>query len=157
MTVRFLGQDYPPDTREIAILNQGVDDLGPLAELVELRVLRLVRTDRHRIPIHTLTDLSPLRGLVHLEVLELPRTPVEDLSPLAGLERLRRLVLRGTDVADLSPLEGLGRLAQLDVRDARVPRAEVERFSVVQPSAAILAEWGEEPSGADSTGGEEEA
>ena len=127
------------------ILTLRIDDLGPLAKLRRLEVVRLGHTTVHdlrplanlvalrRLSLHSspVRDLQPLARLVRLEHLDLSCTSVSDLRPLANLQRLERLDLTRTQVRDLRPLYGLRRLVWLGL-SAKGPisasqRAELQR------------------------------
>ena len=82
-----------------------VNDLSPIAGLINLRVLFL-----HHNPI---SDISPVRGLTNLTDLMLHDTLISDISPVRGLTNLTVLHFHGTEVTDLSPLAGLINLKNL--------------------------------------------
>ena len=82
-----------------------VNDLSPIAGLINLRVLFL-----HHNPI---SDISPVRGLTNLTDLMLHDTLITDISPVRGLTNLTVLHFHGTEVTDLSPLAGLINLKNL--------------------------------------------
>ena len=85
--------------RGIDLYMTRIDDIAPLADLIELQLLSLWET--------TVSDLSPLSNLTGLQVLHLDRTPVSDLSPLSNLIGLQSLSLLGTTVSDLTSLSNL--------------------------------------------------
>ena len=76
-----------------------VNDLSPIASLINLRKLYLIGTP--------ISDLSPLRDLTNLTELRLNNTPVSDISPVRGLTNLTRFSVHTTLVTDLSPVAGL--------------------------------------------------
>ena len=76
-----------------------IDDIAPLADLIELQSLSLWGT--------TVSDLTPLANLTALQRLDLDGTLVSDLTPLSNLIGLQWLHLDGTPVSDLSPLSNL--------------------------------------------------
>ena len=82
-----------------------VNDLSPIAGLINLRVLFL-----HHNPI---SDISPVSGLTNLTQLMLHDTLISDISPVSGLTNLTVLHFHGTEVTDLSPLAGLINLKNL--------------------------------------------
>lgn len=96
-----------PHLSELALYNQMISDLSPLAGL-PLTKLGLGG--------NTITDVSPLSGLTDLSVLDLEKNPLSDISPLHTLYKLESLDLTGTETADISPLEGLplGYLSLMD-------------------------------------------
>ncbi|GAA4626359.1 NACHT domain-containing protein [Actinoallomurus vinaceus] len=83
---------------------RGITDFTPLAELSGLRFLDLEDTG--------IDDLTPLAGLVDLETFWLRHCGgVVDLTPLKGLRRLRELYIKDVAPGiDLAPLAGLRRL-----------------------------------------------
>lgn len=81
-----------------------VHDIAPLAQLTQLRNLRLGHT--------RVTDISPLANLARLSDLSVCDGPLSDLAPLSGL-RLSRLFVYRTRVSDLSPLSGMPTLGVL--------------------------------------------
>lgn len=82
-----------------------VSDLSLLAELTELRTLRIFGSPA--------SDLSPLAELTALQTLSLRGMNVSDLSPLVRLTALRNLNLWGTNVSDLSWMARLTALQTL--------------------------------------------
>ena len=83
----------------------GIEELGPLAELSELTSLALSNND--------IEDLTPLAGLNNLATLELSNNGITDLTPLSGLLNLSSLALNSNMIADLTPLSGLLNLSSL--------------------------------------------
>ena len=84
-----------------------VSDLTPLAELENLRVLKLFA--------NRITDITPLAGLINMEFLGLENNQLSDLTPLANLQNLRVLNLHGNRISDVSPLSGLVGLQELNL------------------------------------------
>ena len=113
--------------REIDLSMTRIDDIAPLADLIELQSLLLWRTTVSDLtPLSNLTalqrlnlggtpisDLTPLSNLTGLQWLHLDRTPVSDLTPLSNLTGLQHLYLVGTLVSDLTPLSSLAGLQHL--------------------------------------------
>jgi len=104
----------------------------PLAHLVTLEVLHLVRT-----PVQDLTTLAHLVNLeglslfgtlVNLKWLDLQRTQVENLTPLAHLDNLRSLFLRSTRVVDLTPLALLVNLRTLGLEGTRTNHRQLKHL-----------------------------
>ncbi|GAB3983935.1 NACHT domain-containing protein [Actinoallomurus acanthiterrae] len=83
---------------------RGITDFAPLAELTGLSFLDLEDTG--------IDDLTPLAGLVDLETIWLRHCGgVVDLTPLKGLRKLRELYIKNVAPGiDLAPLAGLRRL-----------------------------------------------
>lgn len=90
-----------------------VGDLGPLAGLGSLRVLRLPGDKTE------LTSLVPLAGLTELEELDLSMGwemgQISDLTPLANLSQLRWLDLSKHSIIELSPLANLDGVEHLNL------------------------------------------
>ena len=89
-----------------------IDDIAPLADLIELQSLSLWRT--------TVSDLTPLANLTALQRIDLDGTLVSDLSPLSNLTALESLELGGTSVSDLTPLSNLTGLQRLYLMETKV-------------------------------------
>ncbi|MEV0660889.1 hypothetical protein ACIBI3_11000 [Actinomadura luteofluorescens] len=81
-----------------------VSDITPLAQLTQLRNLKLEHTH--------VTDIGPVADLTQLSDLSVCDGPLSDLTPLSGL-RLGRLFVYRTRVSDLSPLAGMPTLMVL--------------------------------------------
>ena len=116
----FAGQQFPPDTEVIALVNARLVTLEPLGDLPELRALRLHHTNPHQSPGGALLELSVLRKCPHLAVVEIPRQNVRSLNGLEGHLNLHTVDVSSTRVTDLSPLAGLPHLAFLRLRHTRV-------------------------------------
>ena len=89
-----------------------IDDIAPLADLIELQSLLLWRTK--------ISDLTPLTNLTALQRLDLDGTLVSDLSPLSNLTALESLELRGTSISGLTPLSNLTGLQRLYLMETKV-------------------------------------
>ena len=83
------------DMETLELAYSEVQDIRPLAALVNLRHLRLTGA--------RVRDISALAGLVNLEDLFLTATEVDDISALAGLVNLEHLHLSSTPVNDIVP------------------------------------------------------
>lgn len=94
----------------VLALHCPASDLSPLAELTELRALGTGK----------IADLSPLAKLTNLEVLEIRPTPEADLSILKRLTRLRDLGLWGATAEDLSVIAELTLLESLYLRETTI-------------------------------------
>ena len=104
-----------------------ISDLSPLAGLINLRNLSLIRNpisdlsalsglaNLNELHLHgnQITDIGPLSGLINLTVLGLNGNEISNLSPLAGLTNLTGLYLNGNQITDLSLLVGLTNLTEL--------------------------------------------
>ena len=99
-----------------------VNDLSPIAGLINLRRLYLIGTP--------VSDLSPLRGLTNLTELHLNDTPVSDILPVRGLTNLTHFSVHGTLVTDLSPIAGLINLTNLAFSS--------ENLSDISPLAGLI-------------------
>jgi Leucine-rich repeat (LRR) protein len=118
--VDFGGQQFPPETEVVDLVNVRPVSLDPLADLSDLEVLRLHHTDPHRAPGGHPLDLAALRNCARLAVVDVPRQAVRSLSGLEGHAQLRTVDVSGTRVADVGPLDGLPNLAVLRLRHTRV-------------------------------------
>jgi Leucine-rich repeat (LRR) protein len=87
--------------------NRFIQDLGPLSQLPDLKLLNLAATN--------ITDLTPIRNLTELVELDLQNTKVEDLGPLKYASKLVRLNLNHTLVHDISVLTNLPSLRNLEL------------------------------------------
>lgn len=94
----------------------GLADLGPLAELPQLRELLLIGATELR-------DLRPLTSLPQLRELNLSWTGVTDLEPLRG-SSLHELNLANTAIADIGPLADTRGLQHLRLNNTRVTSLE---------------------------------
>ena len=106
-----------------------INDLSPLATLVQLKSLTLFNGDQ---PL----DLAPLAGLVNLEALTLRNNKITDLTPLSGLAKLGYLDLEGNQITDVSPLAGLTGLERLYLTDN-----PISDFSPLAEVRSDLVEW----------------
>ena len=98
--------------RGIDLCMTRIDDIAPLADLIELQSLSLWGT--------TVSDLTPLSNLTALQRLDLDGTLVSDLTPLSNLTGLQILHLGGTPVSDLSPFSNLIGLQSLSLLETTV-------------------------------------
>jgi hypothetical protein len=131
---------------ELDLRMLSIEDLGPLAALPRLRVLRL----RGLTAAH---DLTPLAEVSTLERLEVSRAGIEEadivhvdsIRPLSSLTRLTEVVLSGTaiDDGDLAPLSELPRLRRLVIAENPSPvlaeltaQRKVEVVVIPGPSTA---------------------
>ena len=89
--------------REIRIWDSEVNDLTPLAKLRQLEILELANR-RSR---GDLSDINPVAGLTQLVYLDLGGHQIRDISPIAGLINLSILQLGGNQLSDISPVAGL--------------------------------------------------
>jgi hypothetical protein len=144
--ILFAGQQFPPDTEVIDLVNAPLVTLEPLGGLPELRTLRLHHTDPHRSPGGALLDLSVLRKCPHLAIVEIPRQNVRALDGLEGHRDLHTVDVSSTRVADLGPLSRLPSLAVLRLRHTRVttlaPLASVttlEELDIAHTAVADIA------------------
>jgi Leucine-rich repeat (LRR) protein len=136
-----------PDLESVSIYGAShIDDIGVLASLKKLRIIRL---DNLRA-----RSLEPLRGLAALEGVYLYSAAVSDLAPLVGknlrslhisrsdvrnlaalaqIPGLVHLGMRGVDAEDISVLRSLTLLDDLDIADNRIkdlaPLSSLTRLS----------------------------
>lgn len=95
------------------------DSLQPIASLKKLQTLIMCNL--------TLNDLSPLAELVEMEWLWIircgnpkPQGSIVDVSALSEMENLRRLSIHHQLIEDMSPLENLRKLQVLSLKDNRI-------------------------------------
>lgn len=103
-------EDIPnfPNLLELALCNQQITDLSPLAGKWVLR-LALHGND--------ITDLSPLSQCQHMMDLYIGDNPVRDLSPLAQCRALRTLCAGATRISDLTAVAQIPKLEYLRIMD----------------------------------------
>ncbi len=103
-------EDIPnlPNLTELALCNQRISDLTPLAGS------RLIRLALHG---NVISDLSPLRDCQRLQELVISHNPVTDLSPLEGHPCLRAVNIGATDISSLDVLKTIPGLFRLEVHD----------------------------------------
>ena len=77
----------------------------PIADLTNLSWLSLARTQ--------VNDLSPLAKLINMKVLYLWDTPIANLGPLESLTQLVEINAAGCQISDISPLGDLTKLKSL--------------------------------------------
>ncbi len=92
--------------------NKYIQDIEPLGQLTNLRVLNLSNT--------SITDLSPVRNLTELEELDISGTRITDIAPLRYSEKLIRFNLNNTAVNDISVMEKMLKLQHLGMYKTRV-------------------------------------
>ena len=123
-SVLLAGQRYPVSTEVIDLVNTRLVSFAPLAELPELRVLRLHHTDPHSSPGGALLDLLALRKCPNLSIIEIPRQNLRTLDGLEGHNSLQAIDVSYTRINDLQPLAALPNLAVLKLRHTRVTSLE---------------------------------
>ena len=103
-------EDIPnfPNLLELALCNQQITDLSPLAGKWVLR-LALHGND--------ITDLSPLSQCQHMMDLYIGDNPVQDLSPLTQSRALRTLCAGDTRISDLTAVAQIPKLEYLWIMD----------------------------------------
>jgi hypothetical protein len=101
------GLDAAVGLTELRLTGNRPDSFAPLADLTNLRVLRLSSTD-----LDDASVLSDLRNLTHLEM---PYNLVRDVTPLTSLDDLRTLLLAGNPLASTAPLADMPWLRWLSI------------------------------------------
>lgn len=101
------GVDAAVGLTELRLTGNRPASFAPLAELTNLRVLRLTSTD--------LEDASVLAGLRNLTHLEMPYNRVQDVAPLTSLDNLWTLLLSGNPLASTDPLSDMPWLRWLSI------------------------------------------
>jgi len=107
--------EIPADTTSlwIRLWGDNISDLSPLAELKNLKALRISDTQ--------VSDLSPLAGLQNLQAITIERSPVSDLSPLVGMPSLREIHIEGvSSLKDISPVSEMTNLTHLGLVSTQV-------------------------------------
>ena len=94
--IDLTGLEYATNLVDLALWDNRVTDLSPIAGLTQLRWIALNG--------NSVSDLSPLVELKNLRDLYLHGNPVTDITPLRDLFNLHGVDLRNTMVSDLSPL-----------------------------------------------------
>jgi Leucine-rich repeat (LRR) protein len=92
--------------------NKYIQDIEPLGQLSNLRVLNLSNT--------AITDLSPVRNLTELQELNLSGTKVSDISALRYSDKLVKFNINNTSVADIAVIEKMSKLEQLEVEKTAI-------------------------------------
>ncbi len=92
--------------------NQYIQNIEPLAQLHELKLLNLSGTN--------ISDLTPIRNLTELIELDLSGTQVFDLTPLKYASKLQRLNINDTEIRAIAALEGMHELKNLEMRATHV-------------------------------------
>jgi len=109
--------------------NSHIDDLSPLADLTNLKILlingnkisdlsslsKLVNLLDLNIGENQISDLTPLTNLTNLKILSFFSNQATDISPLASLTNLETLAIQYNSVKNISPLEGLNDLQRMDL------------------------------------------
>jgi len=120
--------------RQLDISNTGVENIGPVRDLIRLVVLNatgtkilaidalnfLVSLTEVNLDGTKITSIKPLTNLVNLEKVSLQNTLVRDLAPLAGAAKLRHLALAGSPAESVGPLSNLRGLQTLDLSSSKV-------------------------------------
>ncbi len=103
-------EDIPsfPNLLELALCNQQITDLSPLAGKWTLRIA--LHGNR-------ITDLTPLSQCQRMVDLFIGDNPVRDLSPLARCRALRTLCTGATRITDLSAVAEIPKLEYLRIMD----------------------------------------
>lgn len=94
--------------QSIAGINtKGVENIEPLASLINLRSLSLSGND--------IKDIRALSNLTSLTHLDLANNQISDISPLASLTKLEGLGLSKNKISDLRPLSSLKSIKELGI------------------------------------------
>lgn len=118
----------------INISNKQIENLNPLVEFPDLRVLQFSNTQVH--------DLLPLRNLSSLSTLQCSRNPIKDLKPIQQLLNLKYLNCENTVIHDLSPLKKLSQLKILKCSGTRIknlkPLSELSQLEFLDCSNTAI-------------------
>ena len=101
-----------PNLRELALCNQDLTDLSPLAGCT------LARLALHG---NRIEDLSPLTECLELQEVYISDNPVSDVSPLAACLMLWRLNIGATRITKLDDLADFPSLTYLEMHDCANP------------------------------------
>lgn len=118
----------------LSLARTQVEDLGPITNLINLKVLYLWSTPISNIgPLESLTqlveinaagcqisDITPLGNLTKLKSLWIPNNQIKDITPLKHLTQLTILNLSSNDIVDVSPLVNLTNLEKLWVQRNKI-------------------------------------
>jgi len=125
-----LTQDDLDKVKQLLLIGSQIDDLRPLVELKNLRILNLGNNQ--------ITDLSPLAGLNNLEQLWLWDNQISELSPLVGLHQLKWLFINGNQITDLDSLKDFKELRIIFLTDnPNLPKAEITKLQKALPRCFI--------------------
>ncbi len=125
-----LTQDDLNKVTQLLLIGSQIDDLRPLAELKNLRILNVGNNQ--------ITDLSPLAGLNNLERLWLWDNQISELSPLVGFHQLKWLFINGNQITDLDSLKGFKELRIIFLTDnPNLPKAEIAKLQKALPRCFI--------------------
>lgn len=89
-----------------------VEDLSPLATLVQMRSLR--------VSVSHVADLTPLDKLGYMDRIDLGRTPVHDITTLGHLQNLTEIQLDDTLVTDIGALASCTKLQKVSLQHTGV-------------------------------------
>ena len=98
--------------RRLYLSNNGLVDISPLGDLVDLWTLDVSG--------NAVSDISTLAAMPRLSGLYLRDNAVADIAALADLVEVETLNLAGNSISDLSSLSAMKRLRWFDVRDNAV-------------------------------------
>ena len=125
-----LTQDDLDKVKQLLLIGSQIDDLRPLAELKNLRILNLGNNQ--------ITNLSPLAGLNNLEQLWLWDNKISELPPLAGLHQLKWLFINGNQITDLDSLKDFKELRIIFLKDnPNLTKAEIAKLQKALPRCFI--------------------
>ncbi|MDR1563703.1 MAG: cell wall-binding repeat-containing protein [Oscillospiraceae bacterium] len=93
------GLQYAKNLESLALIENNIDDLSPIAGLTNLKSLTL--NDG------AIEDISPIANLTKLKDLDLSNNNISDIATLSGLVNLKRLSLSDNSIADLTSLSDL--------------------------------------------------
>jgi predicted GIY-YIG superfamily endonuclease len=94
--------------RDLFVGPGAVEDLSPLATLVQMRSLR--------VSVSHVADLTPLDKLGYMDRIDLGRTPVHDVTTLGHLQNLTEIQLDDTLVTDIGPLSSCTKLQKVSLQ-----------------------------------------
>ncbi len=93
------GLEYFINLKSLALYQNAVSDLTPIAGLLKLEHLDFVNNQ--------VSDLTPIRNLTQLKTLSFSNNNVEDISVLKNFTNLNTLWMSQNPIADYTPIEAL--------------------------------------------------
>ena len=117
-----------PALELLVLVDTLVSDLAPLSNLASLHSLDML---------DPISDFSPLADLTELRSLRLSVGSDLDITPLARLPKLQDLGLFGNPIPDLTPLARLGSLERLDLGGMEISSDVVEDLRKCRPDIEI--------------------
>jgi Leucine-rich repeat (LRR) protein len=106
------GKKYPKNSTVLDLRNNQITDIGPLADLTNLKELSLRNSQ--------IVNIDALKSLVNLKKLNLSINKIDDIGPLADLTNLEYLDLSNNPIVNIAPLANLKNLKTLYLNYTRI-------------------------------------